>query len=68
MDNDVANPAGWLKTNLVSQQDYKNPLIAKAMISVLDTAVMRANSSSFDKFAREVEDSYGRWQRLAFGI
>jgi len=61
VDQDILNPAAWLRKHLRSDLDQKNPKCAKVIISCLDPNVMRIKSPSFDKFYREVLSSYDCW-------
>jgi hypothetical protein len=59
--DNVSDPASWLRTNLLTKRNIKNPNFAKQLISVLNPDLMRTNSRSFDKFYREVNRGYKDW-------
>jgi hypothetical protein len=60
-DQEVPDPVAWLRKYMAPGRNQKNPKCAKAIISCLDPATMRANSPSFDKFCREILLSYSSW-------
>jgi hypothetical protein len=61
VDQQVTDPAAWLRGRTLGGLNPKNPRCAKQVISCLDPVIIRVNSRSFDKFRREVCASYGRW-------
>lgn len=62
VDNTINDPHSWLKDNSISSLNPKDPVIAKNIISTINPDIMKTNSSSFDKFFREVEKHFNLWQ------
>jgi hypothetical protein len=60
VDEDVDDPASWLRRCTLPGLKLKNPRCAKEVVTCLDPEIIRANSRSFEKFHREVCSSYGR--------
>ena len=61
VDEEIRDPAAWLRNRISPALNFKNPKCAKCIISCLDLTVVRKHSPSFDKFHREVLSSYNCW-------
>lgn len=57
----IAEPVAWLKKNMVSVNDIKNPKFAKTVIAALDPREMRHHSKSFGKFYTHCCELYEAW-------
>jgi hypothetical protein len=61
VDLEVPNPEQWIAQRIGNDVRIKSPRVARSVVAQLDTAAIRAASPSFDKFHREVADSYNTW-------
>ena len=61
VDHAIAEPCTWLHERLVTGLNTKKPAHMKKLFSLVDPHIMRNNSSSFDKFFREVNSAYTWW-------
>lgn len=53
--DELKNPSKFIKDYSKVEFNSKNPMFVKTIISKLDPSIMRKNSKSFDKLAREIK-------------
>ena len=61
VDEEVTNPARWLRDHMVNPINLKSPSLARTVVAGMQPEQARARSPSFDKFHREVSTAVSGW-------